>query len=162
MTDGPFLSGPGQMETNSHLLGWDGRSPQPSVRDAPIPLQPAILYTRLETLKSWRPGLDNSVKPSFLKLVFYHNPAFTLGLTPPLQPNCDKSAACVEIGRNSQFLRVNLQTAHFALSSPAQHVHTSTLAHTAQHVYTATLPNMSTLANKYSSVRMQPHILTAY
>ena len=130
MTDGPFLSGPGQMETNSHLLGWDGRSPQPSVRDAPIPLQqPAALYTRLETLKSWRPGLDNSVKPSFLKVVFYHNPAFTLGPTPPLQPNCDKSAACVEIGRNSQFLRVNLQTAHFALSSPAQHVHTATLPH---------------------------------
>ena len=35
MTDGPFLSGLEQMETNSHLSGWEVTTA--SVRDAPMP-----------------------------------------------------------------------------------------------------------------------------
>ena len=41
MTDGPFLSGLEQMETNSHLSGWEVTITTASVRDAPIPHQSA-------------------------------------------------------------------------------------------------------------------------
>ena len=106
MTDGPFLSGLGQMETNSHLSAWEVTITKwevtitnASVRDAPMPHQSATtaiyiyLNENVKTLKSvpW-------------KLGFHHNPAFTLR-APPLQPNwvdAIKGRLVWKGGRNSQ------------------------------------------------------------
>ena len=96
MTDGPFLSGLGQMETNSHLSGWE------------------VTITNLG-------GHHHLCQcQGCAKLEFYHNPAFTQGprfhspcssFTAELG-GCDKSAPCVE--RRSEFAAVSPKSRKFA------------------------------------------------
>ena len=134
MTDGPFLSGLEQMETNSHLSGWEVTITTASVRDAPMPHRSATTDILTYIRHQWE--LWNPLKLGPWNWGLYHNPAFTRWVpnftlcAPPLQPNwvdVIKVRLVWKGGRNSQqFLPspVNLQSAHLALSSLAQHVHT--------------------------------------